>query len=244
MKRSKIICASVVLLLIAGTAGVLTHLKAHQRLGEPGVKTRPLPNSKNLDVVLPENLAGYTDVVVTNAEAALLRLPPDTSYRVRLYQAPDGFWGQVSVVLMGSDRSSIHKPEICMTGQGWAIDNAASRVEKIHLERPVSYDLPVNKLVTTKQVMNADGNVQTVRGLYVYWFVDATHYTASSVDWMLWWVPRDLLLHGVLERWSYISFFSVCAPGQEDAAFERMKKLIAASVPEFQLVPQPGPSTH
>ena len=240
MNRSKIISAAIVLLLIGVTAIVLTNLKAHQRLGEPGVKTRPLPNSKNLEVLLPENLPGYTDVIVTNAEAALLRLPPDTSYRVRLYQAPDGFWGQVSVVLMGSDRSSIHKPEICMTGQGWAIDNTASRVEQIHLDRPLPYDLPVNKLVTSKQVLDADGKAQTVRGLYVYWFVDGTHYTASSLDWMLWWVPRDLLLHGVLERWSYISFFSVCAPGQEDACFERMKKMIAVATPEFQLVPKPG----
>jgi hypothetical protein len=40
-----------------------------------------------------------------------------------------------------------------------------------------------------------------------------------------------------LDRWAYISYFSVCEPGQEDAAFERMKKLIAISVPEFQLVP-------
>jgi hypothetical protein len=29
----------------------------------------------------------------------------------------------------------------------------------------------------------------------------------------------------------------VCAPGQEEATFERMKKLIAAAVPEFQRVP-------
>jgi hypothetical protein len=40
-----------------------------------------------------------------------------------------------------------------------------------------------------------------------------------------------------LDRWAYISFFSVCQPGQQDAAFERMKKLIAAAVPEFQLTP-------
>jgi hypothetical protein len=30
----------------------------------------------------------------------------------------------------------------------------------------------------------------------------------------------------------------VCAPGQEAAAYDRVKKLITASVPEFQLVPR------
>ena len=240
MNHSKTISAVLVLLLLAATAVVLMHMKANQRLGEPGIKTRPRPDSKNLEVLLPERLSGYTSAIMTNAEEALLRLPPDTSYRVRIYQAADGFWGQLSTVLMGSDRSSIHKPEICMTGQGWAVDNAASRVEKISLNRPFPYELPVNKLITTKQTADADGKWQTVRGIYVYWFVDGSHYTASSLDWMMWWVPRDLLLNGVLERWAYISFFSVCAPGQEAATFERMKKLIAAAVPEFQLVPKPG----
>jgi hypothetical protein len=53
----------------------------------------------------------------------------------------------------------------------------------------------------------------------------------------MWWLARDLLRTGVLQRWAYVSYFSVCAPGQEDAAFERMNKLIAASVPEFQAPP-------
>ena len=42
---------------------------------------------------------------------------------------------------------------------------------------------------------------------------------------------------GVLQRWAYVSYFSVCEPGQEDATFARMEKLIAASVPAFQLPP-------
>jgi hypothetical protein len=40
-----------------------------------------------------------------------------------------------------------------------------------------------------------------------------------------------------LQRWAYVSYFSICEPGQEDAVFARMEKLIAASVPEFQPPP-------
>ena len=167
-------------------------------------------------------------------------LPADTSFRVRFYKAEDGFAAQVSVVLMGTDRSSIHRPQICMTGQGWALDSRHSGVESLPMERPFPYDLPVNKLVATKQFQGPDGQAQTARGIYLYWFVDGEHYTASSEQWMLWWVPRDLLLHGILERWAYISYFSACSPGQEAATYERMKKLIAATVPEFQRVPRPG----
>jgi len=53
----------------------------------------------------------------------------------------------------------------------------------------------------------------------------------------MWRMARDLVAKGVLQRWAYISCFSICQPGQEEARFEHMKKLIAASVPEFQLTP-------
>jgi len=43
-----------------------------------------------------------------------------------------------------------------------------------------------------------------------------------------------------LQRWAMISYFTICAPGTEDATFERMKKFIVASAPEFQLVPSPA----
>ena len=192
MNRQKIILAAVMLALIGATAGVLARTKSHQKLGEPGVKTRPVAGSKNLEIMLPETAPGYTSEISTDSEKALSQLPPDTSFRVRFYKADDGFFSQVSVVLMGSDRSSIHRPQICMTGQGWAIDNRLSGVEPIQFDRPFAYDLPVNKLIATKQFTGPDGQAQTARGIYIYWFVDANHYTASSAQWMLWWVPRAI----------------------------------------------------
>ena len=37
---------------------------------------------------------------------------------------------------------------------------------------------------------------------------------------------------------------TACAPGREEAAFERLKKFISASAPEFQLVPRPVAQTR
>jgi hypothetical protein len=234
MKRFPVIAAALVLLMVGGTVLALNHLRSGHKLGEPGIKTRPRSDSKNLEILLPEFLPGYVSEISTNSETQLLKLPPDTSFRVRIYEGMDKFWAQVSVVMMGSDRSSIHKPEICMTGQGWTIDNAASRQEEIQMDRPFPYKLRVNKLVASKT--NPETG-QLARGFFVYWFVDADHLTPNANQWMLWWVPRDLLLHGVLERWSYISYFTACEPGKEDAAYDRLKKFIAESVPEYQFVP-------
>ena len=59
----------------------------------------------------------------------------------------------------------------------------------------------------------------------------------------MWWLAKEMLRTGNLQRWAYISYFSACAPGQEEATFERMKKMIVASVPQFQLAPQPSATT-
>ena len=96
--------------------------------------------------------------------------------------------------------------------------------------------MQVAKWTITNFIQNTDGQKQEVRGLYVFWFVAKNEETDSH--WQrIWWLTRDLLTTGVLQRWAYVSYFAVCQPGQEDATFDRMKKLIAASVPEFQLPP-------
>lgn len=236
MNRQKPILLVLVLALIGMTAGVLAHAKSNQKLGSPGVKTRPLPGSQNLEVLLPENVAGYTSKWLPQTEAVTNTLPSDTSYGQRLYVADDGFQTLANVVLMGTSRASIHKPQICLTAQGWNINEEASHEVQIHLDQPVPYDLPVMRLSATRQ-LNVNGKSVTGQGLYVYWFVDADRITASHVQRLLW-MAKDVLAKDELDRWAYISFFAVCAPGQEEATFERMKKLIVASVPEFQLVPK------
>jgi hypothetical protein len=138
---------------------------------------------------------------------------------------------------MGSDRTSLHKTEFCLEGQGWVIDRNATTETTVHMDRPYSYDLPVTKFVATKQV-TVNGQSMTLRGIYVLWFVaDNNEYTARHRQRM-WWIMRDLMLTGVLQRWASISYFAYCAPGQEAATFERVKKLIVASAPEFQLIPR------
>jgi hypothetical protein len=142
---------------------------------------------------------------------------------------------------MGTDRTSIHKPQYCLGGSGWKIDSADSQETTVPVERPQPYELPIIKLVSTRTIQNADGKPVTLRGVYVYWFVaDGALSGNMSGRERMWWMAKHLLQTGVLQRWAYVSCFAVCLPGQEGATFERMKKFIAASVPEFQLTPKAG----
>lgn len=227
--------------LMAATAAFLHHWQNLQRLGEPGVRvvsgemrdTNGVVVATNL-VLLPERVMSMTSTQLPLSQVELNWLPADTTYGRRRYTDTNGFVADISVVLMGTDRTSIHQPQYCLTGQGWTIDRS-DRVE-IPVDGPGKYDLEVLRLTASYPERRSDGTVRVWRGVYVYWFVADDQLTADHGQRM-WWMARDLLLHGVLQRWAYVSYFTICVPGQEDAAYARLERMIQASVPEFQRVP-------
>lgn len=233
MNKEKWLLALVTLALMVGAGGVLLRLKGSQRLGSPGVKARPLPADPRLQIELPETVLDGVSTPIEASAEELGALPKDTSIAHRNYAFPDGFETQLTVVMMGSDRTSIHKPQFCLTGQGFKIER--SELTSVRIHRPHAYELPVMKLTASKAVRVPNGAAGIVRALYVYWFVADEQLTARHWQRM-WWMARDLLRQGVLQRWAYVSCFSVCLPGQEEAAFARMKEFITEAVPQFQLV--------
>ncbi len=232
--KQKIFLFAITLALMAGTAGALTWLKAHQRLGAPGLKAAPVPGSVMMKLELPERVLDYTSTNMPEAQVVLDYLPKDTSFASRHYMAPDGAWAMANVILMGADRTSIHRPDYCLPGQGWQIGDKTEVKLAIGGARP--YELPVMKWTVSNTYPAPNGSQQTVSGIYVFWFA-TENQTTDNFPTML----QSMLLHqltsGVLQRWAYVSFFTVCQPGQEEATFARMKQLIAAAAPEFQLPP-------
>ena len=101
-------------------------------------------------------------------------LPSDTTYGRRRYTLPDKMWIDNNVVLMGQDRTSIHKPEYCLPGQGFTIDHR--EVFNIPIEQPHDYDLPVMKLTTSRPFRDRNGNEVQMRGIYVYWFMQTASW--------------------------------------------------------------------
>jgi len=236
MKNQKWLILFVVLVLIAGTAGALTWLKGHQKLGQPGIKATPIPGSVAMNIDLPANVLDFTSTNVPESEVELGYFPKDTSYVQRWYTSPDDLSGiSATIVLMGADRTSIHRPEYCLVGQGFTCDEKT--VVDIPVEGPQPYALPVSKWKVSRLVEKPGGQTAKLSGVYVFWFVADNERTTGNVQFQCYLV-RDLLLKGILQRWAYISYFSVCWPGQEEATFARMKRLIAASVPEFQSPPK------
>ena len=70
------------------------------------------------DVRLGE-IDGFTSEKLEPGEAELSVLPADTRVDKRLYTDPGGHWYQVTVVIGGASKSSIHRPELCLPAQGF-----------------------------------------------------------------------------------------------------------------------------
>lgn len=227
------------LLVIGLTAGFLIKRKDQQRLGRPGVRLvlDPLVDDagrrgRTNAVELPAAVTGYESRPGTIADLEINHLPADTSFGRRLYRDPiDGFEAQVNVVTMGTERTSIHRPQQCLPFQGWKIEREKEIPMRFEVNgKPVT--LKVRRLDSTSR-REVNGRPTDLAAVYVYWFVADGLLAANTTSRHLQSIQR-LLVNGELPRWSYVSFFTVCPPGREDAAFERLTHLLAATVPRFQ----------
>jgi hypothetical protein len=233
-----LVAVAAVLVLIAGTALVLSRMRDLVRLGKPGIKVVQRDvhdeNGKLVAtnaVYFPE-VPGYSMTNLPIDRLVLELLPRDTTFGRTHYEATNGFSTMLNAVLMGNDRTSIHRPEICLVSQGLYIDE--KQITSIPIQEPVPYQLPVTLLSTTGEMKLPDGRMARRRVLYVYWFVADGEVTAAHTQRMAS-MALGLLKTGELQRWAYISCLADCEIGREAELLAEMQKFIAAAVPQFQL---------
>lgn len=225
MNRSKILSFLGVTILIVGTGLFLMWLRAHQKLGQPGVAME-----------LPAKVLDYDSTPIEVTDIEKKALPADTSFARRVYyKVVNGQTNyiQVTIVLMGSDRTSIHKPQLCLRGQGWNIEQSAE--SDVEVQQPYPYKLPLMKLVAGKKYTIDGKKVVKRSGIYAYWF--AADHALTANHWQrMWWMAKNLMTTGVLQRWAYVSCFSTCWPGEEEALFTELRRFISTSAPAYMRV--------
>jgi hypothetical protein len=144
MTRQVKLLVMVTIGLMALTALLLHRLQAAQRVGLPGVRVIAHSLYDEVGGLAATNAVGLPERILDmeGTDARLTRveldwLPKDTTHGRRLYRAPDGFEALLMAVLMGTDRTSIHKPQQCLGGQGMVI------------EKPSRFQFPsLNRMLT------------------------------------------------------------------------------------------------
>ncbi len=128
-------------------------------------------------------------------------LPKDTEFIKSQYrhQADDQRPTFVTIVLTGRDRESIHRPERCLSGQGFSI--ASTQV----LDVPIEGRKPLRVMVfnTIRPIMTPQGPGR-IDGYYAYWFVGQHRETPYHLERMFW-LAWDRVINSVAHRWAYIS---------------------------------------
>lgn len=127
-------------------------------------------------------------------------LPQDTEGSRRLFKNKNGDQLYCSVILAGRDVSSIHRPELCLPGQGWELNE---HMETIPVAAAPGGALTVMRMNATRSIPLKNGRVAQSRSVFLYWFVGKDRLTASH--WQrIYWTAKDRVLHNTNHRWAYI----------------------------------------
>src|SRR5208282_2045441 len=196
---------SLVLLLFAG----LTFL-ACRLFHDVDTKTEP-----GVIMNLPDNIGNYLgfDSDITDSERVIL--PRDTEFAKKRYSGFDLPEITAEIVLSGAQRQSIHRPQVCLAGQGWAIQ----KEETI----PITLaDGRVQKVRKLTLVRTQDG-VQ-IMGYFIYWFIGKDKTTDDHIE-RIFLTSWDRIVHRVNHRWAYVIVSSSLNPGLKNTEQEKNQLL-------------------
>mgnify|MGYP000932369712 CR=1 FL=1 len=168
---------------------------------------------------------------MTKAERDLL--PKDTLVLKKRYTAPGGETLFASVVMSGSERSSIHRPQLCLVGQG----NQIVESTVVPVPIPGRSELDVMVLDMLRRWRSPDGRQGEFPSYYAYWFVGKGRETPSHLQRMVW-MATDRIFHNVSHRWAYIS---VSGNRDEQGAYIKgMQDFVAEMYPHMALAEPPN----
>ena len=134
-----------------------------------------------------------------------------------------------AIVLSGDDRSSIHRPQVCMTANGHEIEKERYFQIQLDPSRP-----PLEVCVLDMIKHDPEGK-SAYRSYYAYWFVGKDRETASHVQRMVW-MASDRIFRGVSHRWAYIALAGPRVHGS-DAHIQTIADFVALFHPAIVLDP-------
>jgi EpsI family protein len=178
---------------------------------------------------------GFTGKDQDISEEEKTILPSDTEFARKSYTNAEGDTILASIVLSGGEKRSIHRPEICLPGQGWTI--RSGKVIPIELKSGVV--LQVMDLNVSREVAVGPNQFKTLHSHFLYWFVGKDRVTPSHLERTLA-TSWDRVAHKTNHRWAYVivaaQVMNEIIPGRKDSeqTLDLLKQFIREIVPTFQ----------
>lgn len=211
----------------------------------PNASTDP---ETGLIMWLPNETQDYVgeNVSVSPQEAATL--PKDTRYLKMSYrnrfsiEVQRPFWDglAVTLILAGTDRRSLHEPEICLGAQGWEIEKSVPSSFVTSGGELEVMDLFLGRWLIQDGEYAKDINGDKIRlhAHYVYWWVSKEGSTAFT-DKRIMQTVLDNFLRNKNSRWGYPSVFAYVDPNYtveegRDLARAKIFTFLRDVAPKFQ----------
>lgn len=162
-------------------------------------------------------------------------LPKDTILNRKAYHHPAGRTVHASVVLSGQQRSSLHRPELCLSVSGYEVE----AIRDLAVPLADGRRLQVRVLELLANVQMPDGRVRPAGSYYAYWFVSRNRLTASHLARMIL-MAIDKVVFSRIDRWAYVS---VAGPRglEDDAYLEEARDFIRDFYPRIEVAGNPAP---
>ena len=151
------------------------------------------------DLEIPDICPDCGSRLFNMARAEKEQLPVDTEFVKSAFTNDAGTRVFTSIVLSGTARDSIHRPQRCLKGQGNSLDG------EYDLEVPIEGrdPLTVRVIKTSRTRRTAEGQVPYY-SYYAYWFVGQDRETPSHYSRMFW-IAWDRVVRSTANRWAYIA---------------------------------------
>jgi hypothetical protein len=155
------------------------------------------------DLEIPDICPDCGAQLYSMARAEKEQLPEDTEFVKSAYTNDAGTRVFTSIVLSGTARDSIHRPQRCLKGQGNSLDGEYTLSVPFEGRAP----LKIRVIKASRIFHTADGPVPYY-SYYAYWFVGQdreTPYHLGRMFWLAW----DRVVRSKANRWAYIAVSGV-----------------------------------
>jgi len=187
-----------------------------------------------IDLDLPDSVGKFWGTKQEISEAERVILPPDTEFAKKLYSDGQGDNINCQIVLAGAEKRSIHRPEVCLPGQGWTLKSGQTLTIPLDNGQP----LQVMNLTISRPVTLSNGLQKELTSYFMYWFVGKDTTTASHFVRILK-TNMDMLLHNTNHRWAYIIVSAPILEGftpdgkNAEQTLDELKKFIGEVAPQI-----------
>lgn len=192
-----------------------------------------------IDLNLPDSVGKFWGTRQEVSEAEKVILPADTEFAKKLYADGQGDNINCQIVLAGAEKRSIHRPEICLPGQGWTLKSG--EVVTIPLDK--GNPLQVMKLTISRPVTLSNGFQKELTSYFIYWFVGKDTSTPYHFVRILK-TNIDMLLHNTNHRWAYVIVSAPVLEGftpdgkNAEQTLNMLKEFIGQVAPEIMQIKQ------